>query len=40
MILQMSILMYLPTQLLHKLQWEALGGLKILHVTQYFNLIE
>lgn len=26
--------------MLHKLQWEALGGLKILQVTQYFNLIE
>lgn len=32
--------MNLPTQLLHKLQWEALGGLNILHVTQYLSLIE
>lgn len=28
---------YIPTQLSHKLQWEALGGLNILHVKQYFN---
>ena len=29
--------MYLPTQLSHRLQWEALGGRNILHVKQYFN---
>lgn len=27
----------LPTQLSHKLQCEALGGLNILQVKQYFN---
>lgn len=28
-----------PTQLSHKLQWEALGGRNILQVKQYFNFI-
>jgi hypothetical protein len=28
---------YLPTQLSHKLQCDARGGLNILHVKQYFN---
>lgn len=28
----------LPTQLSHRLQWEARGGLKILQVKQYFSL--
>ena len=28
----------LPTQLSHKLQWDALGGRNILQVKQYFNL--
>lgn len=28
---------YIPTQLSHKLQCEALGGLNILQVKQYFN---
>lgn len=27
-----------PTQLSHRLQWEARGGLKILQVKQYFSL--
>lgn len=30
-------LLYVPTQLSHRLQWEALGGLNILHVKQYFS---
>lgn len=31
--------LYSPTQLSHKLQWDARGGLNILQVKQYFNLI-
>lgn len=30
---------YSPTQLSHKLQCDALGGLNILQVKQYFSLI-
>ena len=30
--------LYSPTQLSHKLQCEALGGLNILHVKQYLSL--
>lgn len=30
----------LPTQLSHKLQCDARGGRNILHVKQYFNLID
>ena len=30
---------YLPTQLSHRLQWEALGGRNILQVKQYFSFI-
>lgn len=33
----LEIQIYIPTQLSHKLQWEALGGLNILHVKQYFS---
>ena len=29
----------LPTQLSQRLQWEARGGLKILHVKQYLSLM-
>lgn len=29
--------LYIPTQLSHRLQCEALGGLNILQVKQYFN---
>lgn len=35
----LNYISYLSTQLSQIEQWEALGGLKILHVQQYFNFM-